>query len=237
MHIKIIYDNTKSKKSLQSGWGFSCLVDGRILFDTGETSEFLLHNMSQLGVKPQDIESVVISHDHWDHTGGLWELLKQRPGLPVYACPGFGSAFKKKVIALEGKLIKSSEFRNIDSRITVTGEIPGQYKDAPMPEQALLIKSEQGLIVITGCSHPGIVNIVEIIKNKFLKIPISLILGGFHLMDKENAEIQSIVSRLKEMDVHSVAPTHCTGEEAKMIFQKSFPKNIIHVAVGKQIDI
>ena len=105
MTFTVLYDNSTHNPSILSGWGFSCLIDEHILFDTGEAPDSLFHNMDQLNVNPEKIESVVISHDHWDHTGGLWELLKKRKGLKVYACPGFSSEFKKRVTALKGTLI------------------------------------------------------------------------------------------------------------------------------------
>ncbi|NQT26750.1 MBL fold metallo-hydrolase [candidate division KSB1 bacterium] len=236
--LKFIYDNTTYKESFQSGWGFSCLIDGRILFDTGEAPDSLLHNMDQFGVHPSVIEAVVISHNHWDHTGGLWELLKQRPGLPVFGCPGFGDEFRKNVFAFKGNLVESLTFRKIDSKIAVTGEIPGQYKGTPMPEQALTIKSKQGgLTVITGCSHPGILTIVQKVKEKFPNEVIHLVLGGFHLMDKEPQTIKLIVKSMKELGVENVGPTHCTGDVAKSIFREMFGKQVFDIQAGKEIKV
>jgi len=237
MHAVILYDNQSSNDRFQSGWGFSCLVDGHILFDTGEAPESLFHNMAQFGVDPLDIEAVVISHNHWDHTGGLWELLKKCPGLPVYACPGFGEEFGNNVLKFKGNLVESLTFRKIDSRIAVTGEIPGQYKGESMPEQALTIKSKHGLTVITGCSHPGILNIIQRVKENFPNEVIHLVLGGFHLMNEEPKTIKSIVKSMKELGVENVGPTHCTGEEAQIIFKNSYRDHFIPIGVGKQLEM
>jgi 7,8-dihydropterin-6-yl-methyl-4-(beta-D-ribofuranosyl)aminobenzene 5'-phosphate synthase len=94
MKAAIAYDN-RSVDGFQAGWGFSCVVDGRILFDTGEAAESLLFNLKRLNVSLKDIEAVVISHEHWDHTGGLWKLLEKKSGLKVYGCPGFSAAETK----------------------------------------------------------------------------------------------------------------------------------------------
>jgi len=237
MPIKIIYDNTARDDRYQSGWGFSCLVDDRILFDTGEASDSLFDNLCQFNIQPEKIEAVVISHDHWDHTGGLWDLLKRNPGLPVYACPGFGNEFKKTVTALKGRLITSSTFQKIDPIITVTGEISGEYKGMPMPEQALLLESDTALTMFTGCSHPGIVQMLDTVRDQYHNKPFSLVLGGFHLMSTPRKEIQSTAALMKGMGVRSVGPTHCTGKEAIKIFQDLFGKQCMSVHAGTQFKV
>ena len=237
MKISILYDNQSSGDRFQSGWGFSCLVDDQFLFDTGEAPEPLLHNMGQMNVSPEQIEAVIVSHNHWDHTGGLWEILKIRPNLKVYGCPGFGPEFQKKVQALGGRLILCSTFKEVCSRIAVTGEIQGQYKAAPMPEQALILESADGLVVITGCSHPGIITMVECAKESLSNRPIGFVLGGFHLMDTSTDEIQSVVSRMRTMGIQKVGPTHCTGEQAKSKFRETFGKECVDISAGLELEI
>lgn len=237
MRISILYDNQSYSDQFQSGWGFSCLADGRVLFDTGEAPDPLFQNMNRMNIDPQNIEAVVISHDHWDHTGGLWELLKQRNGLKVFSCPGFGDTFRERVKTLDGILIESADFQEIDSRISVTGEIPGKYKGIFMPEQALMIKTESGVLLITGCSHPGILTIAEKAKKCFPSIPITYILGGFHLMNENPKIVDFIISSLMKLGVLKVWPTHCTGENARIHFRKRFGKNSIAIGAGSHIEI
>ncbi|MBN1894618.1 MBL fold metallo-hydrolase [bacterium] len=236
MKIEILYDNT-SCGGFKSGWGFSCLVDGRILFDTGEAPEPLFENINRLNIRLEQIEAAVISHNHWDHTGGLWELLKKRQGLKVYACPGFGADFKSRVAALGGILIESDSCRSIDDRISVTGEVPGSYKGAAMPEQALIAKTGNGMAVITGCSHPGIVAMIEKARACFPGTPITLALGGFHLKDEDAGTIDSVVSSLEKMGVFKVGPTHCTGEEAKTLFRNRFGGRYVPICAGTQLEL
>ena len=231
MKAIIIYDNT-AIQGFQSRWGFACLVDQRILFDTGEKSASLFYNMDQLNVDVDKIEAVVISHDHWDHTGGLWHLLKKRKGLTVYVCPGFSEGFKERVIELEGTLIRYDTFQEIDANISVTGEIPGEYKGSSMPVQALMVKPERGITVITGCSHPGIVIMIQKVKEILPKQRISTVFGGFHLMDKNNKTIESIVVSLKDMGVENVGPTHCTGQEAQRIYKESYRDHFLTITAG-----
>ena len=138
---------------------------------------------------------------------------------------------------MKGTLIESDSFRRITARISVSGEIAGKYKGAYLPEQALLINSASGITVITGCSHPGIVTMVEKAKEIFPDLPVDLALGGFHLRDQGLESINSIVSVLMNMGVVKVGPTHCTGKNAQVIFQERFGERYLTVGAGMQLEI
>lgn len=237
MKLMILYDNTSRIQRLQFGWGFSCLVDERILFDTGENGQSLLENMNTLHVDISKIDAVVISHEHWDHTGGLWELLKRQNGLKVNVCPGFSSTFKERVLALGGKFIENLTLQEIVPGISVTGEIAGKYKGGYLVEQALTVKTENGITVITGCSHPGIITILKKVKSFFPKEPIALVIGGFHLMDQDPSTVESIATSMKALGVQKVGPAHCTGTQAQKIFQTHYRKHCISVCAGFELDI
>jgi len=237
MDVGIVINNRVINSEFSNGFGFSCLTGNRILFDTGESAEYLFNNMSLMNIDVLDIEAVVISHDHWDHTGGLWEVLKRRKGLKVYACPHFSEEFKERVKRLQGELREADRFIKISKNIFITGEIPGVYCNQYMPEQALIIKTENGITVITGCAHPGIVKIVERVKEEFSKERLNLVLGGFHLMDKDKRVIEIIVERFKELGVKQVGPTHCSGKEAERIFQGAYKNNYLTISAGQTIDV
>ncbi|MCD6380542.1 MBL fold metallo-hydrolase [bacterium] len=237
MEAAIIYDNSACKKNIRYGWGFSCLVGRRVLFDTGESSESLFYNMDQLNVDISKIEAVVISHDHWDHTGGLWGLLKKREGLPVYSCPGFGPSFIKRVRQSGGRPFEAERYQRIDDNISVTGEVRGKYRGGVISEQALIVETGGKITVIVGCSHPGIVTIVERVKTIFPGVEISLVFGGFHLKDEDPQSVRAIVSSMKELGVEKVAPAHCTGEEAKRIFREGYGENFVSVQAGEVFEI
>ncbi len=237
MRIKVIFDKRALKEGLRTGWGVSFLVNDKILFDTGENGEWLLENVRALGVDEKKIEAVVISHDHWDHTGGLWELLKAKNDLTVYSCPGFSKEFKDKVKEAQAKLIESERFSEIAQDIFVTGEIKGAYHGKYMPEQALVLKTDKGLSVITGCAHPGILKMVEKVKSKFSKEAVYLVLGGFHLMESDRRAIEIVAESFKKMGVVKAAPTHCSGEAAEDVFKNSYADNFIAIKVGQEIEV
>ena len=236
MKLSILYDN-HAVQNFQSGWGFSCLVDDRILFDTGEAPEPLLANMARLGVEPKQIEAVVISHDHWDHTGGLWQLLEINHGLIVYACPGFSEEFKRKVTDLQGKLILCPSGRDLDETISITGEILGQYKKTPIAEQSLMVKTDKGLVVITGCSHPGVTVILEKAREQYPDLLVDMILGGFHFKDMDDSMLEQSVSALYQFEGLRVGPTHCTGEKAADRIREHFGGRFVDVAAGVVLEI
>ena len=120
MQVKILFNSTSVDKHLSTGWGLSFLIGNSILFDTGEKGEYLLNNIDQIKVDLPLIEDVIISHDHWDHTGGLWDILKQRQDINVYACPGFSDEFKRKVEVSNNRLVENYEFMEIAKNVFVS---------------------------------------------------------------------------------------------------------------------
>jgi len=237
MRIKILFDKTSENKKLHTGWGVSFLIDDKILFDTGEKGEWLLQNIRSLGVGIDKIEAVIISHDHWDHWGGLWELLKKKKGLMVYACPNFSAEFKNKVIQFKGALKETKKMAEIVDDIFVTGEIAGEYKAEYMAEQALVVRTDKGISVITGCAHPGIIKMVEKVTSEFKDYHIYSVIGGFHLMDKDTRIVKLIADKFKKMNIEKVGPTHCSGKTAQDLFKKIYGPDFIDIKVGQSLDI
>ena len=206
-----VYDNYQHNPKLRTGFGFACLIkvnNKSILFDTGSESETLLYNLGQLGVEPESVEMIVLSHAHGDHTGGL---------------KGFLEANEHKA-----KVYQPRAFRKpteICPNVYSTGAL-GLF----ISEQALVVKSAPGLIIITGCAHPGIVNMVK--KAKEIGEEVYLVLGGFHLGDAK-----TVIKDFKAMGVKKVAPCHCTGDLAIKQFEEEYKENFIANGVGKVIKI
>lgn len=232
--ITVVYDNYPYKKELTTAWGFSCLVRGwdkTILFDTGGDGRLLLANMGELGIDPQEIEMVMLSHIHGDHVGGLGSLLHRHHKVTVVIPPSFPADFKER-ISRSGALVQETEgFVELCRDVYSTGEMGTWIK-----EQSLVLRTAQGLIVITGCAHPGVVKIVEATKAHF-KEAILLVMGGFHLSGEGRKEIQGIVARLRALGVRNVGPCHCSGEIARKLFQKAYGRACVPVGVGMEITL
>lgn len=224
-----VYDNYQVNKELKTGWGFSSLIktpDEWILFDTGGNSDKLLYNMEKMKIEPDSITKVIVSHIHGDHLGGLEGFLQENNDVTVFIPHSFPKSVREMIVKQGAKFIRITESREIAPNIYTTGELPG-----PPPEQSLIIESKQGLVIMTGCAHPGIVKIVkksmEVMKNK----SVYLVLGGFHHPPS------TIIKEFKKLEVSKVAPSHCTGDLVRNGFAKKYKENFIEYGVGKIIRI
>jgi 7,8-dihydropterin-6-yl-methyl-4-(beta-D-ribofuranosyl)aminobenzene 5'-phosphate synthase len=232
--LTTVYDNYVHRRGLKEGFGFSCLAragDISILFDTGAEPKGLLYNMGRLGVEPGEIDIVFLSHAHGDHTGGLEGLLKARPGLKVYLPKSFPDGFKKKVKSSGSGIVEVSGPGDIYRGVFTTGELGTSVR-----EQSLVISTEKGLVIVTGCAHPGIVSIVNEAR-RFYGEGVYLVLGGFHLKDTGDAGVKAVISSFRKMGVKRVAPCHCTGDRARELFSKEYGRGFIPNGAGMVIEI
>ena len=224
-----VYDNYQVNPNLETAWGFATVIktpQELILFDTGENSEILLSDMKKLGIDPFSIKKVVISHIHGDHVGGLERFLERNSNVIVFIPNSFPQSIKDMITQNGAKFMEISAPRKISDSIYTTGELYG-----PPEEQSLIIDSKKGLVVITGCAHPGIVNIVRKTKKLMKKDKVYLVLGGFH-----HPPI-SCIKEFKELGVEKVAPSHCTGDLVRETFRKEYKENFIEYGVGKIVEI
>ena len=230
--ITIVYDNNPYREGLETAWGFSCLVRGMertILFDTGGDGGVLLANMRKLNISPSEIDAVIISHIHGDHAGGLFPLLGEVRRIIVFIPASFPDPFKREVGKQGAKAVSVRGPVKICSDVYSTGELG----TTPL-EQALVVRTARGLVIVTGCAHPGIVNIVRTARERFGK-EVLLVLGGFHLAGRGKDEIEAVIAGLKKLGVRHVAPCHCTGDIARMLFMRAYGEGFIDAGVGRVI--
>lgn len=234
LSLHVVFNNLPYKAGLQTGWGFACLIQGMdkvVLFDTGGNGDILLSNMLRLGLDAEAVEAVVLSHIHGDHTGGLDMFLARNPDVTVYMPESFPAAFQQDVIRLGATIETLSGPRRLFGSMHSTGEMNHGIK-----EQALILDTPRGLVVITGCAHPNVADMAEQAQ-AYLGKNIYLLMGGFHLGGRSNVEIRSIIKRLKALGVRKVAPSHCTGDTAIRLFREAWNEDFIEGGLGAVIEV
>jgi 7,8-dihydropterin-6-yl-methyl-4-(beta-D-ribofuranosyl)aminobenzene 5'-phosphate synthase len=229
MRIKAVYDNKTLEPTLASAWGFACLVGDDLLFDTGGDAGRLLSNMESMGIDPARIRTVVLSHAHGDHTGGLSGLLDAGARPTVYVPHSFPRRFKVDVRSLT-TLVEVEGPVEIRPGIHTTGEVGSR-----LVEQALAVETAEGSIVVTGCAHPGIVEMVRRAKGSVGEV--ALVMGGFHLGNASRQQVERIIADFRKLGVRRVAPCHCTGDRAIQVFAEEYGDDFVKVGVGRVIAI
>jgi 7,8-dihydropterin-6-yl-methyl-4-(beta-D-ribofuranosyl)aminobenzene 5'-phosphate synthase len=230
--ITVVHDNYPCIDSLKTAWGFSALVVGpekTILFDTGCDGTLLLENMARLQIDPGRIDIVVLSHVHKDHTGGLTGLLQTNPRVQVYLPASFPAKFKEAVRGYGAAVVEIGGPRGICKDVYTTGVLGRRIK-----EQALIIRTQGGLVALTGCAHPGIVHILKRIR-RLHDEGILLVMGGFHLEWVTKWKVEAILAAFRGLGVRYVAPTHCSSDKARQLFQQSYGPGCLDAGVGKRI--
>jgi 7,8-dihydropterin-6-yl-methyl-4-(beta-D-ribofuranosyl)aminobenzene 5'-phosphate synthase len=236
MKLTLIAEGSTKWQRLIRRWGISFLIGDDILFDTFGDVKVFLSNLARTKIDASKICHVVISHDHWDHLAGLWPFLEKHKNVTVYICPGFSQETKDRIASLGVRVVEAFGLMEIKKGIYTTGQIKGACGGEDIYEQAVVVKIERGLAVITGCAHPGITKIIDKVIKDFGQ-PVSWVIGGFHLKDVDRKEIESIALRLKEIGVQKVVPLHCTGKSAQGILKKLFKEDAIVLSEGKILSL
>jgi len=208
MRVTLIYDNEVLRQGLVPGWGFSALIEAGsappVLFDTGADGPTLLNNMAELGIKPGDIGAIVLSHAHMDHTGGLSAVLAENRQAEIFVPASV------RVVASDRKVIRVAGPRDIVGGIHTTGELMSI-------EQSLALETAAGIVVVTGCSHPGVGEILGA-ASKWGKL--NGIIGGLHGFHDFDL--------LKGLSL--ICPCHCTQYKAEIL--RRFPEQSVTCGAG-----
>jgi len=224
----IVYDNNAYDMALRTDWGFACVVETgevTVLFDTGGDGTILLDNMEKLGFDPQAVDVVVLSHIHGDHTGGLRGLLDTGARPVVYVPASFPASFKDDVRSLTD-LVEVTDPVEVLPGVHTTGEVGSR-----IVEQALVVETGAGLVVVTGCAHPGVAEMVRRSKSA-VGGEVRLVMGGFHLGGADSTQIEAIIADFRELGVQQVAPCHCTGDLARQMFAEAYGDDCTLPGVG-----
>ena len=230
--ITVLYDNYIHNEKIESDWGFACLVEGSektILLDTGAKGELLLSNAEKLKIDLSKVDQLFLTHNHQDHTGGIHSVVSTNASFDAFVPTSFPEDFDQ----LNGinSLFRIQEPKEICKGIFSTGEMGSQIK-----EQSLIINTVKGLVIITGCSHQGIIEILKSAKQQFGK-NIYLVLGGFHLLQHSDEAMNEILKEFKNMGVIYCGATHCTGPKQIQMFKEAYGKNYIGMGTGRIINI
>ncbi len=240
-----------------------------ILFDTGQTGIFT-HNAKQDNVDISKADMAVLSHGHYDHTGGVLEFFRMNKLAPVYIDQG---AFQKRYNGnlqprinigipwldesnrdvFSERLVISNGKIELDDNITILGKIPSTipFEDIPQnfyiddghgnisrdmiaDEQMLIIRGNEGIYIFVGCSHVGIINCITHVKTHFPDERIAGVIGGMHLNSSSDERIQLTIQKLKEMDIKTIIPLHCTGITAICEMKSSLREQCRIMTVGDE---
>jgi 7,8-dihydropterin-6-yl-methyl-4-(beta-D-ribofuranosyl)aminobenzene 5'-phosphate synthase len=234
LRITVVYNNVTHSPGLATAWGFAAVVETdahTVLFDTGGDRETLLANLGRLGIDPASVDAVVLSHIHGDHTGGLDGFLARRRDVTVYLPRSFPAAFRRAVEGRGARVETVGAARRLFANIHSTGEMGNGAR-----EQALIIDTPEGLVVVTGCAHPGIVEVARAAKT-YLGKDIELLMGGFHLLGRGSDANRATIEALRQLGVRRVAPSHCTGDEAMAMFRAAWGDGFLAGGCGAVIEL
>ena len=227
--VTIAFDNYAAAEGLRTGWGFAAFLetpDHTVLFDTGNEGPSLMENLSALQKDPSIIDAIVISHAHWDHTGGLQTLLATGITPRIFVLSAF--ADEVRPLVPEGiEILETEPGQEIVPGIRSTGRL-----GRDIPEQALFFETEDGTVVLTGCAHPGAVAMAQRARD-LGSGNLYAVLGGFHLMDSAEGELTRVLGRFRELHIQEAGPTHCSGEQTMDAFRSAYGSSFLELGSGR----
>lgn len=275
LRITTLSENTASMGDFLAEWGLSILVQTdktSVLLDTGKGYSGV-YNADTLGVELRNIDKIVLSHGHCDHTGGLHEILRRmRKNVEVIAHPDIwqpkyshrknepdryiGIPFHPSELESLGALFVLGEKPvNIDDAMMTTGEIPmaasfeevddalfvkegsGWQPDQVMDDQALIAKTEAGLVVILGCAHRGMINTLHHARRLTGEDKIHAVIGGSHLISASEERLWQTVAALRDLGVRRLGLCHCTDLKAAGVLAQEFGESFFFNKAGTVIEL
>lgn len=274
IRITCLVENTASGRDTLGEHGLSFWIDAgdqRILFDTGQTPDVLFHNASRLKIDPSAADAIVLSHGHYDHTGGLAQVLKRSNRPKLYLHPaalerrisrhrdgsvqdvGVPNILTRQTLEGSADLVWTAEPTQVVPGLFVTGQVPRltDYEDTggdfyldqvctrPDPiadDQAIYFDTPEGLVVLLGCAHAGVINTLHHIRSATGQRAVYAVIGGMHLVHASPDRINKTVEALRQLDVQRLAPTHCTGARAAARLWSEFPESWQPCPVGTRFE-
>lgn len=277
MKITILCENTVGRLMGFGEHGFSAFIEtehGNYLFDTG-SGHAVIANSLILNKDLKSIKKIFLSHGHFDHTGGLVDVLKLKGEVDVHAHPNvfsdrikvlkvdgkekkqfIGLPYKRKYLEYLGaNFIFNSHFTEVEKGVFLTGEVPRKTPfEKPDPilfaeidgktatdtfpdDQSLILDAPKGLVLVLGCAHSGMINIIHHVMEKTGKQRIHAILGGTHLDFLTPEQMEESIKSLKKMDVEKIGVSHCTGMRAAFRLHQEFGDRFFHECVGSVFEV
>lgn len=265
MRVITLIENLVYQKDLFAEHGLSFYFEGnhkKILFDTGQTGSFI-HNAAVLGIDLTAVDAVVISHGHYDHTGGLYSFLKINRKANVYIkkkafLPKYQGPEKFIGVTYDPVLDNRIEYvqtqTEINDGVFIMPDIPVRFPDDTHfghlqvkngnelvednfeDELYLAVTNNRHLSVISSCSHRGIINIMEAARAHF-PLPVHTLLGGFHTRACRDNQLENLVKYFSEVSPKAIGICHCTGVEKYALLQKHLGDKVFYNYTGKTVDI
>ena len=272
--VTVLVENRSVKSGLSPEHGLSLVLDidgSRWLFDTGQSS-MAVENARELGTDLKNIQGIILSHGHYDHTGGLESVLRETGAVDIYAHPGIfrerfglekngktrsvGIPFSRHLLEeLGGRFSLSETVREISPGITLSGEIPRrtsfedgdpflvikegeQYIPDPFrDDQFILLDDEEGVIMITGCCHAGLINSLKVVRELHPGKKIKAVIGGLHLRAADHTKLLKIIDSLEPFAPEEIIAGHCTGEKTEAVLSRAFGRRFQPLKTGCVFEI